>query len=165
MSNWSPVTGGWHSLSLGAIRPKWESLSLEARHDAMCFSRGNPAHLSIYILREALEFLGQWDAGEIEKHVQTLTSSLIVRLESKGIYSSTPTSRDRHGVSVTINCERASESVDEMAKAGVFAWNGQGRVRFSFHGYNCIKDVDRIMEIFPPMWARFNQPTPMSSKL
>lgn len=159
MPNWSPITGGWHSLALGAVRPRWEKLSLEARKDAMCFSRGNPAHLSIYILREALEFLRQWDAAEIEQHVQTLTSALIERLKSRGIFPSTPTATERHGASVTVNCERASDIVDEMAKAGVFAWNGQERVRFSFHGYNCMKDVDRIMETFPAFWAKFNRPT------
>ncbi|KAJ5113586.1 PLP-dependent transferase [Penicillium angulare] len=158
--DWNPITGGWHSLSLGAVRPKWEHIHIESRKDAMCFSRGNPSHLSIYILREALEYLRQWDTRDIEKHVQTLTTTLLSRLKLKGIHSSTPATPDQHGASVTVPCERASEIVDEMAKMGVYAWNGQGRVRFSFHGYNCIKDVDRIMETFPKIWARFNQISP-----
>ncbi|PLB52230.1 PLP-dependent transferase [Aspergillus steynii IBT 23096] len=157
MPNWRPITGGWHSLALGAVRPQWESHFLEARNDAMCFSRGNPAHLPIYVLRESLEYLKQWDASKIEEHVQTLTTALLERLKTKSIHSSTPTAKDQHGASVTVDCERASEIVDEMAKAGIYAWNGQGRVRFSFHGYNCIKDVDRIMEVFPTLWKKFNQ--------
>jgi cysteine desulfurase/selenocysteine lyase len=27
----------------------------------------------------------------------------------------------------------------------VYAWNGQGRVRISFHGYNTMTDVERTV--------------------
>lgn len=156
--DWRPVTGGWHSLNLGSVRPSWESTTswLEARADALCFSRGNPAHLAVYILRECLEFLGQWDAGVILDHVQGLTAALLARLRSEGIVSATPVNRARHGASVVVYCEGAAEIVDEMAKKGVYAWNGQGRVRISFHGYNCLGDVDRVMEVFPALWRRYN---------
>ena len=33
-----------------------------------------------------------------------------------------------------------------MTESGVLAWNGQGRVRFSFHGYNSRQDVDRAVD-------------------
>jgi len=161
--DWRPVTGGWHSLGLGAVRTEWRTARLNVRNDAMCFSRGNPAHLPIYILREALDYLNQWDASNIEKHVQTLTTTLLERLQIESIFSSTPIEKARHGASVTVNCVGASEIVNEMAKTGIYAWNGQGRVRFSFHGYNCLKDVNRIMEVFPALWRKFN--TGRSSKI
>ncbi|BCS20263.1 uncharacterized protein APUU_20695S [Aspergillus puulaauensis] len=153
---WRPVTGGWHSLNLGSARPSWETSQLEARGDALCFSRGNPAHSSIYVLRGCLEFLGQWDAGVIQDHVQGLTKALLGRLQAEGILSATPADRARHGASVVVYCEGASEIVDEMARKGVYASNGQGRVRISFHGYNCLADVDRVMEVFPVLWRRYN---------
>jgi selenocysteine lyase/cysteine desulfurase len=154
--DWRPATGGWHSLALGTVRPDWTTTRLEIRNDAMCFSRGNPAHLPIYLLGAALDYLSQWSVTDIEKHVQSLTSTLLEKLQIEGISSSTPIDKARHGASVTIDCAGASEIVNEMAKSGVFAWNGQGRVRFSFHGYNCLGDVDRIMEVFPPLWRKFN---------
>ena len=132
MQNWKPSTGGWHSLSLGAVRPKWETIPLEVRNDAMCFSHGNPAHLPIYILRECLEFLNQWDPNEILDHVEILTSTLLQRLQWAGISPATPIQKAAHGASVIVYCAGASEIVKEMEKAGVYAWNGQGRVHFSF---------------------------------
>ncbi|OJI98902.1 hypothetical protein ASPVEDRAFT_25746 [Aspergillus versicolor CBS 583.65] len=154
--DWRPVTGGWHSLGLGSVRPAWETSRLEARGDALCFSRGNPAHLAVYVLRECLEFLGRWGAREIQDHVQGLTAALLGRLRAEGIVSATPVERERHGASVVVYCEGASDIVDEMARKGVYVWNGQGRVRISFHGYNCLGDVDRIMEVFPALWRKFN---------
>jgi selenocysteine lyase/cysteine desulfurase len=41
---------------------------------------------------------------------------------------------------------RAAAIVDALYERGVYAWNGQGRVRFSFHGYNTMADVDRVVE-------------------
>ena len=39
-----------------------------------------------------------------------------------------------------------------LIRRGVWAWNGRGRIRFSFHGYNGSADVDRIMEALRAAW-------------
>ncbi|KAL4867214.1 hypothetical protein BDV12DRAFT_171729 [Aspergillus spectabilis] len=153
---WRPSTAGWHSLDIGHPRPRWGEEELKFRNDALCFTRGNPSHLSIYILRGSVDFLKKWKAGEIERHVQGLTTKLLDGLEGEGILSSTPRDKEKHGGSVTVHCRGASEIVDELREAGVYAWNGNGRVRFSFHGYNCSRDVERILEEFPGLWRKFN---------
>ncbi|KAL2863644.1 PLP-dependent transferase [Aspergillus lucknowensis] len=155
--DWKPATAGCFSLTLRQALLNWEREEpVETRDSALCFSRGNPGHVSIYILREALEFLSQWEAAEIEEHVLTLTTELLRRLDEEGIRCSTPREKSRHGANVTIDCVGASEIVNSLYTAGVYAWNGTGRVRFSFHGYNCMKDVDRIMEVFPGLWREWN---------
>ncbi|KAE8375834.1 pyridoxal phosphate-dependent transferase [Aspergillus bertholletiae] len=153
---WRPSTAGWHSLSLGDARPQWGTGRIDIRDDAMCFCRGNPGHLSIYILLNSLEYLRQWATGDIERHVQVLTAKLLHEFESAGIPSTTPREAQRHGASVTVDCAGASEIVDELYNNGIYAWNGRGRIRFSFHGYNSMKDVERIMEIFPALWKKWN---------
>jgi len=40
-----------------------------------------------------------------------------------------------------------------MARRGVLAWNGQGRMRFSFHGYNSRRDVDQAIGALSAEWA------------
>ncbi|PLB55544.1 PLP-dependent transferase [Aspergillus steynii IBT 23096] len=159
LPEWRPTTAGGYSLALGEPRPDWETNPLAIRNDAMCFSSGNPAHLAIYILREALQFLNQWDPIVIERHVQTLTTLLLRKLHQEGIPSSTPLEKARHGASITVTCEGSSEIVDGMRSVGVYAWNGLGRVRFSFHGYNRAADVDRIMEVFPALYRKRNAGT------
>ncbi|KAL4981346.1 pyridoxal phosphate-dependent transferase [Aspergillus falconensis] len=155
--DWKPATAGWHSLSpLPNSRAQWEAGPLQFRDDALVFTRGNPSHLAIYILRESLDFLAQWPAVQVEKHVQILTSSLFDALERESIPSSTPREKEKHGASVTVHCKGAAEIVDQMREAGVYAWNGNCRVRFSFHGYNCQQDVERIMDIFPGLWRKYN---------
>ena len=55
----------------------------------------------------------------------------------------TPNDPARHGASVCIASPRAQAIVDALYAQGVYAWNGQGRVRISFHGYNTMADVER----------------------
>jgi cysteine desulfurase / selenocysteine lyase len=140
---WTPNTAGWNSL--GSAADGYDPMP-PLREDAMRFTRGNPAHASIYVLNSALDYLSQFDMADILAHVQGLTTDLLARLAALQIVSTTPTDPSRHGASVCIKTPHARRIVDAMAEQGVWAWNGHGRIRFSFHGYNATADVDRIVE-------------------
>ena len=137
-----PTTAGWHSLSGDR---SWEE-TLEVRPDALRFTRGNPAHGPVYVLANALDYLGQFSMQDVQRHVQTLTTALLDRLEKLQIPSTTPRDPARHGASVCVASPRAQQITDALYQRGVYAWNGHKRVRFSFHGYNAMADVDRIAE-------------------
>ena len=141
--DWAPVTAGWNSL--GSAADGYDPVP-PLRADAMRFTRGNPAHASIYVLNGALDYLSRFDMKDVLIHVQDLTIALLDRLEALQIPSTTPRDPLRHGASVCVASPRARAIVDAMAEQGVWAWNGHGRVRFSFHGYNSGTDVDRIVE-------------------
>ena len=38
----------------------------------------------------------------------------------------------------------------ELRAQGGYTWNGQGRVRISFHGYNDEQDVERVVALTMP---------------
>jgi cysteine desulfurase / selenocysteine lyase len=57
----------------------------------------------------------------------------------------TPADPARHGASVCFASPRAAAIVDALYAQGVYAWNGQGRVRISFHGYNSTSDLERTV--------------------
>lgn len=147
---WMPGTAGWHSLdSMG--RPDYAG-GLRLVPDAMRFARGNPAHGSLYVLDSALDYLGRFEAEAVRHHVQALTVALLERLERAGIVSTTPADPARHGASVCITSPQAGAITKALFDRGIYAWNGRGRVRFSFHGYNGTADVERIMQALRAEW-------------
>lgn len=139
--HWRPGTAGWYSLAND--KTHYED-GVTMRADALCFTRGNPAHASLYVLSSALDYLTQYDAHEIEAHVQRLTTDLLQRLYAMGVQSSTPVDPSRHGASVCMARPDAKALHGLLDQRHVLAWNGRGRLRFSFHGYNGTADVDRI---------------------
>jgi selenocysteine lyase/cysteine desulfurase len=141
--DWVPASAGWHSLEPGA---RGYDTVPALRPDAMRFTRGNPAHCPIYVLNNALSYLGGFDMRDVQRHVQTLTVALMEALAASQIAVMTPADPARHGASVCIASPRAQAIVDALYARGVWAWNGHGRVRVSFHGYNDMADVARVVE-------------------
>jgi len=141
--DWAPATAGSHSLASGA-RPDYGG-ALALRPDAMRFTRGNPAHASLYVLVSALEYLQKFDVRDVQRHVQALCTDLLAHLGELQISSTTPENPERRGGNVCLEHPRAQSIVDALHAHGVWAWNGRGRIRFSFHGYNGGDDVDRIV--------------------
>ncbi|WPL79425.1 aminotransferase class V-fold PLP-dependent enzyme [Bordetella hinzii] len=139
--DWAPVSAGWYSLATDGTR---YDQGIRLRDDALRFTRGNPAHASLYVLSSALDYLLGFEPARIQAHVQGLTTDLLGRLASHGLESSTPADPARHGASVCIARPDAALLHRRLDEAGVLAWNGRGRLRISFHGYNCRADVDRI---------------------
>ncbi len=140
--DWSPRSAGWHSFEPGT---RGYDTIPSLKQDAMRFTRGNPAHCPIYVLNGALSYLSHYEPITIRHHVQALTTDLLQRLRHLRIPVTTPADPARHGASVCIPSFRASQIVSEMHEQGVYAWNGQGRIRISFHGYNSPGDVDRVV--------------------
>jgi cysteine desulfurase / selenocysteine lyase len=150
---WAPTTAGWHSLAAGTARPDWAAGEVPALvPDAMRFARGNPAHAALYVLVSAQEFLGGFGTAEVRRHVQGLTVALLERLRGLGIPTTTPEDPAQHGASVCVAHPRAAALCAALQERGVWAWNGRGRVRFSFHGYNGMADVERIHAALREAW-------------
>jgi cysteine desulfurase/selenocysteine lyase len=139
---WAPASAGWHSFAAGSRG--YDTLPA-LKPDAMRFTRGNPAHCPVYVLNSAMSYLSRFDMLDVQRHVQTLTVALLELLTASQISSMTPRDPMRHGASVCIASPRASAVVDALYAQGVYAWNGQGRVRISFHGYNTMTDVERTV--------------------
>jgi cysteine desulfurase/selenocysteine lyase len=141
--DWMPASAGWHSFAPGS-RGYDTMPALKA--DAMRFTRGNPAHCPIYVLNSALSYLLRFDMADVQRHVQTLTVALLGELAASQIATMTPADPARHGASVCIASPRAPAIVDALYAQGIYTWNGEGRVRISFHGYNTMADVERTAQ-------------------
>jgi cysteine desulfurase/selenocysteine lyase len=140
--DWAPASAGWNSFAAGA---RGYDTIPALKPDAMRFTRGNPAHVSIYVLNNALSYLSRFDMHDVQLHVQTLTVALLDELATFQISSTTPRDPGRHGASVCIASPRAQTIVDALYAQDVYTWNGQGRVRISFHGYNTMADLEQTV--------------------
>jgi len=143
--DWVPASAGWYSLAQNvAAHPVDLQQGVALRNDALRFTRGNPAHVSLYVLASALDYLAAFEPAVIQAHVQTLTTDLLARLAKHDIASATPPDPARHGASVCLARADAQSLQTRLAAQNVLAWNGRGRLRISFHGYNCRADVERV---------------------
>jgi len=140
--DWAPPTGGWHSLA-PVPRPDYVA-GTALRADALRFTRGNPAHGPVYVLAGALEYLAGHDPEETTRHISALSADLLDRLAEADIAVTTPRDPARHAANVCIDSPHAQAWTDSLYRQGIWAWNGHGRIRFSFHGYNSTRDVERI---------------------
>ncbi len=147
--DWSPASAGWYSFEPGS---RGYDTPPPLRADALRFTRGNPAHAPIYVLAEALDYLSAYDMNAVQAHVQGLTVAMLEQLRALQIPVLTPAGPARHGASVCVPSPHAQAMVDAMHDHGVMAWNGQERVRFSFHGYNTRQDVDRAVNALRAVW-------------
>ncbi|WP_426956585.1 aminotransferase class V-fold PLP-dependent enzyme [Muricoccus radiodurans] len=151
--DWQPRTAGWYSIS-GSARPEYGGRPT-LKPDAMRFTRGNPSHPSLYVLVEALEYLAAFEARDIQSHVQRLTTALLEHFAASGIPVTTPADPVRHGASVCVATPQADLIVGALEEeAGIYAWGGRGRVRFSFHGYNSIDEVGVVARAMHAVWPR-----------
>lgn len=146
---WEPVSAGWYSFAPGGRG--WQPPP-PLRDDALRFTRGNPAHGAVYVLGSALDYLAGFDPAAIGGHVVALSDALLDRLEALQIPTLTPRDPARHAANVCIPSPRAAAIAEAMGAGGVYVWNGQGRVRVSFHGYNGMADVDRVAEAIRAAW-------------
>ena len=148
--NWRPSTAGWYSVD-HAAPPDWTAPPA-LRPDAMRFTRGNPAHPSLYVLAEALEYLAAHDPRAVQHHVQGLTADLLARLDAAGIPTITPADPARHGASACIPTPHAAALAQALEARGVLVWSGRGRLRVSVHGYNRHADLDALMAALGARW-------------
>jgi selenocysteine lyase/cysteine desulfurase len=148
--DWAPSTAGWNSIAAFG-RPDWLG-PIGVKPGAARFTRGNPAHGPVYVLNAALDHLDRHDPDLLRQHVGALTAALIDRLTRAGIPLTTPAEPVRHGANVCMDSNAAQAMCNELHTRQIYGWNGHGRLRFSFHGYNAMDDVDRIAVALPSIW-------------
>lgn len=132
---------GWRSVRnlFGADRFEKIDLLPGARH----FELGYPAFPSAYMLAESLALIASVDGASLERYAMDLTDALIGELTGAGFGLLTPVSRTRHGTNVSATVEGdAAAAADRLLQAGIRAWGGDGRVRFSVHGFLTAADIE-----------------------
>lgn len=146
--DWRPSTAGWNS----ALSSDASTGRIELKEGAARFTRGNVSYPSVYVLRSALDYLAGFDQVSLAGHVERLARELVDGLEARRMPLLTPTEPYRRGPNVCLPSGHAEQVVERLAEEGVLAWGGEGRVRFSFHGYNGSGDVERALAALDRVW-------------
>lgn len=146
---WRPSTAGWYSVMRIPTHPDYTG-GVALRPDAARLTRGNPSFPSLYILANALDYLSRFEVEAVWSHVDALAGALIDGLAVKGLAVATPREGSRRGANVTVFMDEALPVAERLRERGVYCWAGAGRLRFSFHGYNSLSDVDRIVSSMGP---------------
>ncbi|WP_421989080.1 aminotransferase class V-fold PLP-dependent enzyme [Roseococcus sp.] len=137
--DWAPQSAGWYSMASQG-RPDWRD-PVGLVPDAMRFCRGNPNHAGVYTLNASLDYLAEHPG--VEAHVTGLAGELRRRCLDAQLPMMTPA---HHGASVCLPHPEAAKAVKTLEEHGVLTWNGRGRIRISFHGYNDEFDMERAFE-------------------
>lgn len=149
--DWIPKSIGGRSLVNRSVHPDYTN-PLPQRSDAVRFTRGSPSHPSLFALVAATDYLLGFEVSKIEAHVESLCSTFLTGLLNHGIPTTTPVPSARRGATVCIESSAGRDIVEQLAKRGVYASHVRGRIRFGFHGYNNMSDVDRALSELRDLW-------------
>ena len=130
---------GWHSIEWPGLEERNRSYRL--KQGAARFELGNPAFISIYVLREALAVLGRVDPYQSEVYIRGLATQLYDGLLELGLSMWTPSEESRRATNVVFRSNRADQILGALEERGVRAFSGEGRIRFSLHAFNDESDV------------------------
>jgi len=116
---------------------------LDPASEARRFEGGSPAIPNIYAARPALQLLAETGLHNIEGQIRQLAQAFLNGARTLGIASKTPEASI--GPLVVLRSHDPGELVNKLAERGVIVSARLDGVRFSFHVYNNLGDVDTAL--------------------
>jgi selenocysteine lyase/cysteine desulfurase len=119
----------------------------EEAPDATRFQNGTASIPSVYDSYAGLELLKAVGARAVERHVDSLTSLVMTRLEEAGFVPATPRDPARRGAVVAIRTKDMEAAVEELARRDIVVSSRDGNIRTAWHYYNTPEDVDVLIGV------------------
>jgi len=118
---------------------------LDPASEARRFEGGSPPMPSIYAARPALDLLIAIGIEKIEFRIAQLTRAFMQGTRALGIASKTPDTSV--GPLVVLRSTDSAALVDRLVARGVVVSARLDGVRFSFHAYNNLADIDTALSV------------------
>ncbi|WP_147916056.1 aminotransferase class V-fold PLP-dependent enzyme [Ruania zhangjianzhongii] len=134
---------GWRSVTDVFAPDRLEAI--HAHPDARRFELGFPSFPSAYLLAEAMDTLRTVDAAAMERHAMAVSEALLDGLLRQGYTLLTPREQDRRGTNISVAVDGGAHLAEQLFRSGVRAWGGDGRLRFSVHGFNTHAEVETTL--------------------
>lgn len=135
------VTGWFGQANPFAYDPKHFELSPTARR----FETGSPSVPNVYGAIRGFRMLEGIGMEQIADHVEELAQTLLKRTRELGILAKTPV--DTVGPLVVLQCHDSGLLLKALAQSGIVASNRFDGLRISFHVYNSLDDVERVVDV------------------
>ncbi len=111
--------------------------------DARRFEGGSPSIPNIYLARPALNLLMQVGMENVAAQIERLTRAFLDGVKTLGVESKTPA--NSVGPLVVLRSKDAAGMVDNLTARNIVASMRRDGVRFSFHVYNTMDDVNAAL--------------------
>lgn len=134
---------GWLSLNYTDFG-SFEHLP-DPRNDASVIEAGTRNYIGLIIMEKNLQFLSETGIENIYKHNMTGIRALLSKLEMMG--SVTQDSAHVKTPIVSLKCRNTKQLFNYLLKNNVAMSFRDNHVRFAYHIYNTIEEVERLKEI------------------
>jgi selenocysteine lyase/cysteine desulfurase len=122
----------------------FDTQHLDPAPAARRFESGTPSIPNIYMALAALEFLQQIGMENVASQVERLTHAFVAGANKLGVSSKTPA--DTVGPLVVLRSRDAGAMVARLAARGIALSARRDGVRFAFHVYNTMEDVETALQ-------------------
>jgi selenocysteine lyase/cysteine desulfurase len=123
----------------------YHTKTLDPASEARRFEGGSPSMPNIYAARPALQLLSDIGMPNVAAQIAQLTGSFLQGVRSLGI--SSKTSDSSVGPLVVLRSTDPSALVDKLIEHGIIVSARRDGVRFSFHVYNNLADVNAALSV------------------
>lgn len=144
--NVMPLGIGWRSTTDMFHDQRFESFTFW--DDARRFETGYPSYPTLYSLHHSVSLLLEIGIENIEKHILTLGSELIQRLEKAGYELMTPYEPENRAGNICIVHPNGERVAERLFNKQIYVWGGDNRLRASLHLFNDSSDIDSFMSAF-----------------
>jgi selenocysteine lyase/cysteine desulfurase len=118
---------------------------LDPASEARRFEGGSPSMPNIYAARPALQLLSDIGMPNVAAQIAQLTRSFLQGVRALGVSSKTSDSSE--GPLVVLRSTDPSALVDKLINRGIIVSARRDGVRFSFHVYNNLADVNAALSV------------------
>lgn len=136
---------GWRSVTDVFAPDRLEAIHLHP--DARRFELGFPSFPSAYLLAESMATLRTVDADAMQRHAMEISGALLAGLAGQGYTLLTPPEPHRRGTNISVVADDGAHLAKQLFRSGVRAWGGDGRLRFSVHGFNTHAEVETALRV------------------
>jgi cysteine desulfurase/selenocysteine lyase len=134
-----PDAAGWRSVDDLFAADRYENIHLFPT--ARRLELGFPNYLGVYLVNESFRLLRSVEGPVLEQYVAQLCGQLVDELAAAGATLLSPADPARRSANISVAADRGDTIAARMLESGVRVWGGDGRVRFSVHGFNSAEDI------------------------